>query len=133
MSRNRKLGLKPEFRRQFDLNYKGTKSVIEFEPSQTVPDQNLSVRQLLKNHSRGMGIGVPAKEGIYSEIEVPVFTDLTDVLAYNDDLLERQQALKDELTLVQEKRKLAEEEKARLKAEELEKDRKKKKDVEDSD
>lgn len=44
-------------RKQFNPSYKGTPGP-ESDPTQvTVPDQNLTIRQLLDNHSRGLPPG----------------------------------------------------------------------------
>jgi hypothetical protein len=55
--------------------FKGESSNLQ---SMTSPDESLSVRQLLINHTRGLG-GVSTREGIYTEDQVaPRYTDLLD-------------------------------------------------------
>lgn len=55
--------------------FKGESSNLQ---SMTSPDESLSVRQLLINHTRGLG-GVSTREGIYTEDQVaPRYNDLLD-------------------------------------------------------
>lgn len=74
------------FRTQFDPNYEPTTGEINNKPSMTVPDQNLSIRQLLINHSRGVPSGENMREGVYTDMEVPNFKDLNDVKEYAESL-----------------------------------------------
>lgn len=77
------------FRRQFDPNYKGSKGEINDEKSQTVPDMSLTCRELLINHTRSIHSDVSVKEGEYfEELEIPVFVDITDAIAYKERLKE---------------------------------------------
>ena len=71
-------GLK--FRRNFDPTYKGCKGHIIEGKSETVPDEGLTVKELMERHTRG--IGSPIREGLYLDeygLEVPRITDLTDI------------------------------------------------------
>lgn len=84
------------FRKQFDLSYGGTPSVVEFGPSVTEPDLNLTVKELMERHTRGVGVVPEPKTEYYEDDigdEVPVITDLTDI----QDLKERNQAKVKEL------------------------------------
>lgn len=75
------------YRTQFMQDYKGFPGLSLDPISSTVPDMSLTIRQLLENHSRGMSLDVAAREGEYFEDEpIPVFTDLTDMMEYRDDL-----------------------------------------------
>jgi hypothetical protein len=67
------------FRTQFDPNYAPSTGEINLEPSQTVPDQSLSIRTLLLNHSRGIPLDVNHNEGQYFEHEIPQINDITDL------------------------------------------------------
>jgi len=74
----------PEFKRnriqvQFDIEYGGTPGKKIVGESETVPDLNLTVRQLLQNHSRGHGFDVKVSEPIYFEQEIPTVIDMTDI------------------------------------------------------
>jgi len=59
-------------------NYKPSNGRKFSEDSMTIPDDSLTIRQLLINHTRGLG-NVPTREGIYTGDEVaPRYTDLND-------------------------------------------------------
>lgn len=75
------------FRVQFDFTYTGLDNLdMTSGESETVPDMNLTVRQLLENHTRGIDGNVQAKTPHYFETEVPTFKDLTDVDEYKEHL-----------------------------------------------
>lgn len=50
------------------------------DPSMTVPDQSLTIREIFKNHTRGIpfhgNLGEPM---YYGDLELPSMTDLTDI------------------------------------------------------
>lgn len=52
----------------------------------TLPDQSLTIRELLEKHSRGVALGVPQVKGEYFDIEVPRYDDLTDMLNHKKAL-----------------------------------------------
>jgi len=59
-------------------NYKPSEGRKFTLDSMTIPDDSLSVRQLLINHTRGLGV-VPTRQGIYTgDTVAPVYKDLTD-------------------------------------------------------
>lgn len=89
---------------QFSPNYTGRKADIQGGISQTVPDQSLSIRQLLDQHSRGIGIKQNAAEAQYFNDEIPVFLDMTDREAYRDALLDRHKEITDQLKKEQDER-----------------------------
>lgn len=74
---------------QFDIEYGGTPGTSLKGKSDTVPDLNLTVRQLLQNHTRGTGSEVHVSEPIYFDQEIPTITDITDVEVYKESLQER--------------------------------------------
>lgn len=74
------------FKRQFNPQYKGDKGSINKQPSQTVPDMSLTVKTLLKNHSRGIHSDIKHYTPEYFDTEIPVLDDLTDVAQYKEDL-----------------------------------------------
>lgn len=85
-----------KFRRQWDRSYKGRPSEIEFGKSVTVPDLNLTIKQLMERHTRGVGGNVTEREAIYLDdygMEVPVVRDLTDLSDMKDNLKDRADAL----------------------------------------
>ena len=61
--------------------------------SMTLPDQNLSIGELLERHSRGVPLGAVDKQGEYFDTEVPRFSDLTEMLEYKKDLEEKRKEL----------------------------------------
>ena len=71
-------------------NYKGKKMSDELL---TIPDQTLSIRNLLDNHTRGIPLGVNTRVGEYFDTEIPVFEDLTDMLEYKRQLMEKNKEL----------------------------------------
>lgn len=65
--------------------------------SMTTPDDSLSVRQLLINHTRGLG-HVPTRNGIYTGDEVaPRYTDLNDRKEAIDELRRKIDLAKDQI------------------------------------
>ena len=85
------------YRTQFDKNYVPNEGTVNNEESKTRPDMTLSVRSLLHNHTRGMGLGVKTREGIYSETEIPIFEDITDMHEYAAHLKSEQEKLEKEI------------------------------------
>lgn len=59
----------------------------------TVPDQNLTIAELLDRHSRGVSLGAPDLQGEYFDTEVPRFSDLTEMLEYKKNLEEKRKEL----------------------------------------
>lgn len=77
------------FRRQFNPNYKPSKGEKTDPISLTTPDMSLTVRELLVNHSRGIGVNVKDYgQDNYFDTEIPVFQDLNDVKEYREHLVE---------------------------------------------
>jgi len=74
---------------QFDLDYAGSPGAEIPGKSMTVPDMNLTVTQLLQNHTRGKSGNVMAYEPLYFETEIPVINDITDVDRYKQQLQDR--------------------------------------------
>lgn len=61
--------------------------------SMTLPDQNLTIQELLERHSRGVPLGAVDKQGEYFDTEVPRFSDLTEMLEYKKELEEKRKEL----------------------------------------
>ena len=59
----------------------------------TLPDQSLTIRELLEKHSRGVALGVPEVKGEYFDTEVPRYDDLTDMLNHKKALEEQKKEL----------------------------------------
>jgi hypothetical protein len=59
----------------------------------TQPDQTKSIRDLLDNHTRGIPLGVKTRQGEYFDTPIPRFDDLTDMLEYKAQLMDRNKEL----------------------------------------
>ena len=59
----------------------------------TIPDQNLSIRQLLDRHSRGLPLGASQNQGEYFDTEIPRFDDLVDMMEHKKQLVKEHKAL----------------------------------------
>lgn len=79
-----------KLKKQFSKKYKGSPSKIKPGKSMTLPDQNLTIAELLERHSRGVSLGAPDLQGEYFDTEIPRFDDLTDMLEYKKELVQKQ-------------------------------------------
>ena len=79
------------FRTQYNSPpYKGKK----MDPTVlTQPDQNMSIRELLDKHSRGLPLGVNEKKGEYFDTEIPRFENAVE---YKKDLIKKHKDLPDQ-------------------------------------
>lgn len=57
--------------------------------SLTIPDQTKTIKELLANHSRGIPSGVSELQGEYFDEPIPVFSDITEIVEYKRQLMER--------------------------------------------
>lgn len=71
---------------QFDIDYHGDPGKVMNSKSETVPDMNLTVRQLLEHHTRGQSSEISVKQPLYFETEIPTIRDITDVKKYREHL-----------------------------------------------
>ena len=81
----------------------------------TIPDQNLSIRQLLDRHSRGLPLGASQNQGEYFDTEIPRFDDLVDMMEHKKKLVQEHK----DLTKQIEKEQKAQKEKATAEAVEV--------------
>jgi len=81
-------------RKQFQEKPYKPNGEINNSPSLTVPDQTLGIKDLLRNHTRGISSNVKIYEGEYYDTEIPIIDDLTDLDAFRQDLKRRETALK---------------------------------------
>lgn len=86
-----------KIRRQFDPSYNGTPGEVNSGELKTVPDQHLTIRQLLINHTRGLHSEASHNEPIYTDQEIPRFNDLNDVVEYKQQLQDREDELKEQI------------------------------------
>ena len=85
---------KPKIRTQFTGKiFQSSGFKKNMGKSMTVPDQNLTVKELLDRHSRGVSLGAPQLKGEYFDVEVPRFDDLTDALEYKKNLMNKAEKL----------------------------------------
>ena len=59
----------------------------------TQPDQNMSIKDLLDRHSRGLPLGATQQQGEYFDTEIPRFDDILDAVEYKKTLQRKQQEL----------------------------------------
>ena len=85
---------KPIFRTQFSgKTFQSSGYKKKMGKSMTLPDQNLTIGELLERHSRGVPLGAVDKQGEYFDTEVPRFSDLTEMLEYKKDLEQKRKEL----------------------------------------
>lgn len=106
------------FKTQFNPNYKGTPNREKnHSPSETVPDQSLSIKQLLLNHTRRTPSPHMADlGGQYLDTEVPHIEDLNDVAELRESLQGRQLDLEEVIAQEKAEAKRKAEEAAKQKA-----------------
>lgn len=86
------------FKTQFNPTYKGSPGTTYTQPSQTCPDMNLTVKQLLINHTRGIPSNVKIYDPQYFEDqEIPNFVDKTELHDYTQSLKSTQIDLEDQI------------------------------------
>lgn len=76
-------------RRQWDPTYKGSGGCPPEEGSNTVPDMNMSIRELMDKHARGMSLDPYKRQGAYYDTEIPQVNDLTDLKTNRQVLQEK--------------------------------------------
>lgn len=106
--RKKKEGVK--FKTQWDPDYSGDPGVHKFGASETIPNDHLTVRELLINHTRGHILPIKRYEAQYfGDVEVPVFDDPLDKLEWMENLKRREsdlrETIKDEIREADQKRK----------------------------
>jgi hypothetical protein len=85
---------KPNLKSQFNPNYKGV--YFDNTPGKkiTQPDQSLTIEELLRNHTRGIGVDQHYRNGeFFEDVEIPRFTDLTDIENHKNELIKQKEDL----------------------------------------
>lgn len=85
---------------QEDIKLFPEKYEVNTQPSKTVPDQSLSVQEILRRYARGLPLSdvkTPIYDGDENNFPDLSKMDLADREAYLDEQVERLQALKDDL------------------------------------
>ena len=76
-----------KFRRQFKKDYQGRLTPeINNEPSMTVPDMSLTVKELLRNHVKGIHSNVKNYDPQFFDTEIPRFDDMVEEMEYKEEL-----------------------------------------------
>lgn len=97
------------FKRQFDPKYKGSQGKKMDGKSMTTPDMSVSIQTLLERHSRGLGLGSLERHGEYfDDVEIPIFDDITDQVAYKEELIRRTQEVDEQIRKEREEKRKAE-------------------------
>jgi pyruvate/2-oxoacid:ferredoxin oxidoreductase beta subunit len=103
-----------KLRKQFTAGYEGTPGPSPEQTLMTQPDMTMSIRDLLDRHSRGLPLTTNEKKGEYFDTEIPRFYDLTDMLKYKQELMDRN---KDINNIIKKEKKAAQDAKENLKKE----------------
>jgi hypothetical protein len=80
----------------------------------TQPDMTMGIRELLDRHSRGLPLTTNTRSGEYFDTEIPKFDDLTDMLQYKNELMERNKSIN---KLIKDEKKAAKLQEDKLKSE----------------
>jgi len=95
-----------KFRNQYD-NKPIRQGSVNTGKSMTVPDQTISLKKLLENHTRGIPSPVKMLEGQYFDTEIPHVDDLTDLAALRARLEELELQLKEQVNDYDQKKRQA--------------------------
>ncbi len=79
--------------KQFTEAYKGSKGKTMDQTIHTQPDMTMSIRDLLDRHSRGLPLTTNERKGVYFDTEIPRFDDLTDMLQYKQEFMDRNKSI----------------------------------------
>lgn len=101
-----------KLRKQFTAGYEGTPGPSPDTTLMTQPDMTMSIRDLLDRHSRGLPLTTNQRNGEYFDTEIPRFYDLTDMLKYKQELMDRNKSIN---KLIKDEKKAADAEKENLK------------------
>lgn len=100
-----------QYKRAFDPEYQGTPfDNSYYGPSKTVPDQNLTVKQLMERHTRGHGLGVGQREEHwFGDDDPPVqmqrMNDLSELTDRREALQEKARQLETKMRTEREQKK----------------------------
>jgi hypothetical protein len=97
--------------KQFTENYKNEGKTMD-QTIHTQPDMTMSIRDLLDRHSRGLPLTTNERQGEYFDTEIPRFDDLTDMLQYKQELMDRNKSIN---KLIKDEKKAADAAKENLK------------------
>lgn len=89
--------VKRKIKVQFDIEYGGHPGKEMDGVSMTQPDLNITVRQLLENHTRGNSGEINVRQPMYWDTEIPTLNDLADMEAYQEHLARNMASLKENI------------------------------------
>ena len=81
-----------KIKKQFTENYVNHGKIMD-QTVHTQPDMTMSIRELLDRHSRGLPLTTNQKQGEYFDTEIPRFDDITDMLQYKQELMDRNKSI----------------------------------------
>jgi len=110
-----------KIQKQFTDNYKNEGKKMD-QTIHTQPDMTMSIRDLLDRHSRGLPLTTNERQGEYFDTEIPRFDDITDMLLYKQELMDKNKSIN---KLIKDEKKAAQQQK--------EKNLKEKQDLQTSD
>lgn len=84
-------------RKQFKSNRKPSKGETNNKPSCTIPDETLTIKQLLDNHTRGQLDHSIMRDGQYFETPIPTILDPTDLTEHRENLKNHQYDLEEQI------------------------------------
>jgi hypothetical protein len=82
-----------KIQKQFTDAFNGTQGKTMDQTIHTQPDMTMSIRDLLDRHSRGLPLTTNERQGEYFDTEIPRFDDLTDMLQYKQELMDRNKSI----------------------------------------
>lgn len=88
---------KKAFRYRGQPNYKGTDTPFpsqEEEPSKTVPNRAITIKQLNEDYVRGKTTPIKPKEKIFADFKIPRFEDYSDAIDFDEHVREAETAHK---------------------------------------
>tara|TARA_B110000003_G_scaffold230245_1_gene232274 strand:- start:979 stop:1332 length:354 start_codon:yes stop_codon:yes gene_type:complete len=100
-----------KIKKQFTENYVNHGKTMD-QTVHTQPDMTMSIRELLDRHSRGLPLTTNQKQGEYFDTEIPRFDDITDMLQYKQELMDRNKSIN---KLIKDEKKAAKQQEENLK------------------
>lgn len=92
-----------KFRKQWVKSYKGSEGEKNTMQSETKPNETLTLRQLLINHTKGIGTNARDLGGIYTGDQLaPRFKDVTEYMEHQEMLKNRQIDLEESIKEMEE-------------------------------
>jgi hypothetical protein len=100
-----------KLKKQFTEGYVNKGKIMD-QTIHTQPDMTMSIRDLLDRHSRGLPLTTNERKGEYFDTEIPRFDDITDMLQYKQELMDKNKSIN---KLIKDEKKAADAAKQNLK------------------